>query len=323
MRNAYDTISTAAEQAPGLLSQPAHASLILPPLFSKLDTLQDGDRELLPLLECLTAVVARAGQAAEAHAAHAFFRCVGLAERAEQASKAGAAQGGFAERGGAGQQGCSGGCMACPPAARTRFRQQTAGPSGLSPCAASRQVQPTPPRIALQAAASGAYDPEEAAEFIVCALDFISGLAEGLGPSVESLVGRSPLRAMVVRACADPDADVRQSGFALVGDLAKACAPHIKPALVSAAGAGGGPMRGGCALGDAAARWALDRLQAPAACTVCCTTYNGKMATCGPHSWLSAPAERHPLPDRFVPHAHAPARRPTYLAPRCTTCSPK
>lgn len=31
----------------------------------------------------------------------------------------------------------------------------------------------------------------------------------------------------------DPDADIRQSGFALVGDLAKACAPHIKPALVS------------------------------------------------------------------------------------------
>lgn len=30
----------------------------------------------------------------------------------------------------------------------------------------------------------------------------------------------------------DPDADIRQSGFALVGDLAKVCAPHIKPALV-------------------------------------------------------------------------------------------
>lgn len=32
----------------------------------------------------------------------------------------------------------------------------------------------------------------------------------------------------------DPDPDIRQSGFALVGDLAKACAPHLKPALVRA-----------------------------------------------------------------------------------------
>ena len=29
--------------------------IILPPLFGKLDTLPDGDRELLPLMECLTA----------------------------------------------------------------------------------------------------------------------------------------------------------------------------------------------------------------------------------------------------------------------------
>ena len=98
MRNAYDTISTAAEAAPGLISQPALAQvrcwdlrlagawklggvisrcllvgtraepcllpawhlpvclqIILPPLFGKLDTLPDGDRELLPLMECLTA----------------------------------------------------------------------------------------------------------------------------------------------------------------------------------------------------------------------------------------------------------------------------
>lgn len=68
---------------------------------------------------------------------------------------------------------------------------------------------------------------------MVCALDLISGLTEGLGVSIESLVGRSPLRDIVVRSCQDSDSDVRQSGFALVGDLAKACAPHLKPALVS------------------------------------------------------------------------------------------
>ncbi|PRW61530.1 transportin-1-like isoform X1 [Chlorella sorokiniana] len=165
MRNAYDSISTAAEEAPGLLSQPALAQIILPPLFHKLDTLPDGDRDLLPLMECLTTVVSKTGAQAEQFAASCFFRCIGLVERAEQA------------------------------------------------------------------AASGAFDPDEAAEFIVCALDLISGLTEGLGVSIESLVGRSPLRDIVVRSCKDPDADIRQSGFALVGDLAKTCAPHIKPAL--------------------------------------------------------------------------------------------
>lgn len=165
MRTAYDTISTAADEMPGLLRQPQFAQIILPSLFGKLDTLPDGDRELLPLMECLTAVAAKVGAQSEPFAAACFFRCIGLVERAEVAG------------------------------------------------------------------ASGALDPDEAAEFVVGALDLISGLAEGLGVSIESLVGRSPLRDIIVRAVKDSDAEMRQSGFALVGDLAKACAPHIKPAL--------------------------------------------------------------------------------------------
>ena len=45
--------------------------IILPPLFHKLDTLPDGDRELLPLMECLTAGAARwvGGQGCRAAAA--------------------------------------------------------------------------------------------------------------------------------------------------------------------------------------------------------------------------------------------------------------
>lgn len=50
----------------------------------------------------------------------------------------------------------------------------------------------------------------------------------------------------------DPDPDIRQSGFALVGDLAKACAPHLKPALVRG-GRSWGAARGPACPG--AARW--------------------------------------------------------------------
>jgi transportin-1 len=43
--------------------------------------------------------------------------------------------------------------------------------------------------------------PEPEKEFIICSLDLISGLADGLGPAVEALVGRSNLRALVVQCC--------------------------------------------------------------------------------------------------------------------------
>ncbi|CAM6090207.1 unnamed protein product [Calypogeia fissa] len=58
-------------------------------------------------------------------------------------------------------------------------------------------------------------------EFIVCSLDLLSGLAEGLGTSIESLVSRSDLRDLLLQCCADEAADVWQSALALLGDLAK------------------------------------------------------------------------------------------------------
>ena len=83
---------------------------------------------------------------------------------------------------------------------------------------------------AREAAAAGQaalIEPER--EFIICALDLVSGLAEGLGAGLEALVGRSMLRPLLVQCCQDPSADVRQSAFALVGDLSKACQPHLAP----------------------------------------------------------------------------------------------
>lgn len=56
-------------------------------------------------------------------------------------------------------------------------------------------------------------------------------MAEGLGSSIESLVGQSHLRELLPQCCQDPSADVRQSAFALVGDLSRVCAPHLQPVL--------------------------------------------------------------------------------------------
>lgn len=76
--------------------------------------------------------------------------------------------------------------------------------------------------------AGTAYDKE----FIVCSLDLLSGLAEGLGSGIESLVARSDLRDLLLQCCADEAADVRQSALALLGDLAKVCTVHLQPHLL-------------------------------------------------------------------------------------------
>ncbi|KAJ4715946.1 transportin 1 [Melia azedarach] len=73
------------------------------------------------------------------------------------------------------------------------------------------------------AAAGVQYDKE----FIVCCLDLLSGLAEGLGSGIESLVAQSNLRDLLLQCCMDDASDVRQSAFALLGDLARVCPVHL------------------------------------------------------------------------------------------------
>jgi hypothetical protein len=61
LRCAYDTLSTLGERCGGTLRDPAAAAAALAPLAAKLATLQDGDPEVLPLLECLAAVAPATG----------------------------------------------------------------------------------------------------------------------------------------------------------------------------------------------------------------------------------------------------------------------
>ncbi|OAY50523.1 transportin-1 isoform X2 [Manihot esculenta] len=68
-------------------------------------------------------------------------------------------------------------------------------------------------------------------EFVVCSLDLISGLAEGLGGGIESLVSQSNLRDVLLQCCVDDAPDVRQSALALLGDLARVCPVYLRPSL--------------------------------------------------------------------------------------------
>jgi len=69
-------------------------------------------------------------------------------------------------------------------------------------------------------------------EFIVCALDLLSGLAEGLESALDNLLTTHPQLLQLLYECMqERDPDVRQSSFALLGDLAKVCCPHLLPHL--------------------------------------------------------------------------------------------
>ena len=66
-------------------------------------------------------------------------------------------------------------------------------------------------------------------EFMIVALDLLSGLAEGLGTSIEAMVVQSNLLSLLFQCMQDNTSEVRQSSFALLGDLTKACFQHVHP----------------------------------------------------------------------------------------------
>ncbi|KAG9147493.1 hypothetical protein Leryth_007294, partial [Lithospermum erythrorhizon] len=68
-------------------------------------------------------------------------------------------------------------------------------------------------------------------DFIVCSLDLLSGLTEGLGSGIETLVSQSNLRNLLLQCCMDGDPDIRQSAFALLGDISRVCPLHLQPHL--------------------------------------------------------------------------------------------
>ncbi|EQC25300.1 hypothetical protein SDRG_16823 [Saprolegnia diclina VS20] len=69
-------------------------------------------------------------------------------------------------------------------------------------------------------------------EFVVCALDLVSGITDGLTGSMATLIGPTNILNLVVECVRFHDANVRQSALAVLGDFAKHCPtlvqPHVK-----------------------------------------------------------------------------------------------
>ncbi|GAB5367182.1 hypothetical protein AAMO2058_001207600 [Amorphochlora amoebiformis] len=164
----YDAIGTLAESVGPALGRKELLKILMPPLMSKWQQLNDGDRNIFPLLECLTSIAQSIRGGFLPFAAPVFSRCLKIIHK-------------------------------------TLVHMKQMGRSAM--------------------------ENDSTKEFIVCSLDLLSGLVEGLGSSIESLVANSDCLALLYECLRDPDPDVRQSAFGLLGDLGKACIGHIKPHL--------------------------------------------------------------------------------------------
>lgn len=57
----YDAISTVCESVGNEIAKPEYLPYILPPIIDKWNKTPDGDRNLIPILECMTSVIAVGG----------------------------------------------------------------------------------------------------------------------------------------------------------------------------------------------------------------------------------------------------------------------
>lgn len=165
----YDAIRALTDSVGDKLNNPEYISKLMPPLIQKWNKLDDGDKCLFPLLECLTGVAGALRTGFQQFAPPVFKRCLTLIEKTYV------------------------------------------------------QID--------YALANDLEFPE--IDFIVCSLDLVSGIIEGLGPNVESLVADSNLLSLLFRCMQDQTEDIRQSAFGLVGDLARTCIGHLRPVLAN------------------------------------------------------------------------------------------
>ncbi|CAG0890893.1 unnamed protein product [Darwinula stevensoni] len=163
----YDAIGTLADSVGHHLNRPEYINMLMPPLMKKWYMLKDDDKDLFPLLECLSSVATALQSGFLPHSEAVYQRCVHLIENSLAQS-----------------------------AWSMQYPDQCEAPDK---------------------------------DFMIVALDLLSGLAEGLNGDIEQLVTNSSLLKLLFQCMQDPIPEVRQSSFALLGDLTKACFKHIEP----------------------------------------------------------------------------------------------
>jgi len=165
----YDAIGTLADSVGHHLNKAEYINLLMPPLIQKWNVLKDEDKDLFPLLECLSSVATALQEGFLPYCEPVYKRCVSLVE------------------------------------------------------------QTLNQHIAHVQNAEQFEQPDK--DFMIVALDLLSGLAEGLDGHIERLVAGSNIMHLLYQCVQDAMPEVRQSSFALLGDLTKACFAHVHPCI--------------------------------------------------------------------------------------------
>ncbi|KIH52094.1 hypothetical protein ANCDUO_17809 [Ancylostoma duodenale] len=74
----YDAVGTLANSVGNALSQPAYVQVLMPPLMEKWQRLGNDDKELFPLLECVSSVASAMGIAFLPYCEPVYTRCITL-----------------------------------------------------------------------------------------------------------------------------------------------------------------------------------------------------------------------------------------------------
>lgn len=161
----YDAVGTLADSVGHHLNTPAYINILMPPLIEKWNLLKDDDKDLFPLLECLSSIATALQSGFLPYCEPVYRRCISLIE-------------------------------------------QTINQDMASKSNPGQIEQPDKERM-------------------IVALDLLSGLAEGLDGHIEALVANSNIMQLLYQCMQDVLPEVRQSSFALLGDLTKACFQHV------------------------------------------------------------------------------------------------
>nr|CAH7748912.1 unnamed protein product [Callosobruchus chinensis] len=167
----YDAIGTLADSVGSHLNKPDFINLLMPPLIHKWNVLKDEDKDLFPLLECLSSVATALQSGFLPYCEPVYCRCVSLIHH-----------------------------TLCLQMANIQHPDQFEAPDK---------------------------------DFMIVALDLLSGLAEGLDGHIEKLVQNSNIMHLLHLCMQDSMPEVRQSSFALLGDLTKACFQHVQPHIAN------------------------------------------------------------------------------------------
>ena len=77
----YDAIGTLADSVGSHLNKAEYINMLMPPLIAKWNALKDEDKDLFPLLECLSSVATALQSGFLPYAEPVYYRCVSLVEQ--------------------------------------------------------------------------------------------------------------------------------------------------------------------------------------------------------------------------------------------------